>query len=68
MITYEELMGELKKYERRNLVWTPEMDKALIEARKMKVPFNKIAQVFSEKYNADFRTRTIQDRYYELTR
>ena len=67
MITYEELQKEWEKYRRNRITWTPELDKALLEARdKYAVTWHNVAKVFSEKLGFDIHHRTIADRYYKL--
>lgn len=60
-IDYDELMTELKKYERPE--FTDIMLKALVEAReKYNVPYSRIAQMFTEKFGRKFTDSQLQ--YY----
>ena len=68
-ITYEELMTEFEKCKRTVYHFTPEQEKALIEAReKYNVTWEKIALIFSEKLNYKFNHRTLYDIYKKIKR
>ena len=65
-ITYEELMEEILKYEPSKINWTEEQEKAIIEARRLNIPYAKIAKVFSEKYGRKFSDTTITKKHKRL--
>ena len=68
-ITYEELMTELEKCKRPVYHFTPEQEKALVEARdKYNVTWEKIAMIFSEKFGYEFNHRTLFDKYKKIKR
>ena len=68
-ITYDELMTELKKYERASHELNEDQKKALIEAREVyKIPYSKISQVFKEMYSIDILPNTLQGMYERLKR
>ena len=60
-------MTELEKVKRPARDLTPEQEKALIEARdKYNVTWEKIAQIFSEKFGYEFHHRTLFDKYRKI--
>ncbi|MHA2039880.1 MAG: hypothetical protein ACW98X_25985 [Promethearchaeota archaeon] len=61
-ISYEELMTELEKYRLDHFEFTEEQEKILIEARKMKVPYPKIAELFEKKYGIRYNVSTLYNK------
>ena len=48
MISYDEVLKELEKYRQDHYELTEEEEKLLIEARRIKVPYSKIREVFKD--------------------
>jgi len=66
-ITYEELMTELKKYERPKCQLTPDQERALVDARdKYNISWVRIVEIFSEKLGYRMGRCALTDRYDKL--
>jgi len=65
-ITHEELMAELAKYRKDYFELTKEQEDILIEARKMKVPYTKIIDLFYKRYGIKYKATMLNNRYIDL--
>jgi len=66
MISYDEVLKELEKYRQDHYELTEEEEKLLIEARRIKVPYSKIREVFKDKFGKDIKTNTLAHKYNRL--